>query len=415
MGKKVIFLFMAIVLVAGLGGVIGCETEKGIAAIDLVPQTANLAASVNLNRIFADEDVLDIINEIAANLEEPKTVDELLDQVKEKAGVDLRDFSEVLVFGDFESEDYLGAIVKGDFDQAALIDSIESAIGEELSSSDYKGYEIYSSPSDERAVCFLSSDTILVGSRVAVKDAIDVKEGAPSLDEPIYGTYNALGDAWFTVAAEVPAEAMAEIPEEVPPGLRAFRNIEAIGFSFNKIGVNLSFQLKLLFPDSASAEDAKGAFDALKDMLAFVPDIPEEAMEIVDRLVMSQSGSWLTISLEATKAEIRDWARDLGTAFQDMEDIWEEQPGDTACEADEIAIQTAVYAFYYESGGDWPTTDFNAPGDINWAATDGLGGTFVGDYLIEILESDNICDWHIDAEGMVCADNADCPCGIQCP
>jgi len=415
MGKKVIFLFMAIVLVAGLGGVIGCETEKGIAAIDLVPQTANLAASVNLNRIFADEDVLDIINEIAANLEEPKTVDELLDQVKEKAGVDLRDFSEVLVFGDFESEDYLGAIVKGDFDQAALIDSIESAIGEELSSSDYKGYEIYSSPSNEAAICFLSSDTILVGSRVAVKDAIDVKEGAPSLDEPIYGTYNALGDAWFTVAAEMPAEAMAEISEELPPGLDALLSMQTIGLSFNKVGVNLSFQLKLLYPNSTSAEDAKGAFDALKGMLAFIPDLPDEVTEIVDRLFVSQSGSWLTISLEATKAEIRDWARDLGTAFQDMESMWEGESGQDTCEDDEAVIQIAVYAFYYESGGDWPTTDFNAPGDINWAATDGLGGTFVGDYLIEILESDNICDWHIDAEGMVCADNADCPCGIQCP
>ena len=323
MGRKIVFLFLAIALVVGLSTVLGCEEEKaekrGIAAIDLVPRTANIAASINLNRIFADADVLDIINQIAANLEEPKTVDELLDDVIEETGIDIRDFSEVLIFGDFESEEYFGAIVKGDFDQAVLIDSIESAIGEELSSSDYKGYQIYSSRSNEAAICFLSSNTILVGSRAAVKDAIDVKEGAPSLDEPIYDTYSALGDAWVKLAMEVPAEAMSEIPEEFPPGLESFQNMEAIGLSFNKVGINLSFQLKLLFPDNASAEDARGAFDALIGMFAFVPGLPEEVMEIVDRLNVGQSGSWVTVSFAATKAEIRAWVRDLGSAFEDME------------------------------------------------------------------------------------------------
>ena len=285
-----------------------------------MPQTADFAASVNLNRIFADDDVLDIINQIAANLEEPKTVDELLDQVKEETGIDLRDFSTVLIFGEIASEDYFGIIAKGDFDQEALIDSIESTVGEELSYSDYKGYQIYTIivDSDEAAICFLNSNTILGGSRVAVKDAIDVEKGAPSLDEPIYDTYNALGDAWVKVAMEIPAEAMEEIPEELPPGLETFQNIEAIGISFNKVGVNLSFQLKLLFPNSSSAEDAKDAFDALIGILAFLPDLPDDVMDIVDRLNVRQSGSWITVSFEATKAEIQAWARDLGPAFQDM-------------------------------------------------------------------------------------------------
>ncbi len=322
MGRKVVFLFLAIALVAGLSAVLGCETEKaqkeGIAAIDLVPRTANIAASVDLNRIFADDDVLDIINEIAANLEEPKTVDELLELVIEETGIDLRDFSEVLIFGDFESEDYFGAIAKGDFDQAALIGAIESAVGEELSPSDYKGYQIYNIPDQEMAICFLNSNTILGGSRAAVKDAIDVNEGAPSLDKPIYDTYNALGQSWIKLAMEMPAEAMEVIPDELPPGLDTFLAMQTIGLSFNKVGVNLSLQLKLLFLNSANAEDAKGAFDALKGMLAFIPDLPGEVTEIVDRLNVEQSGSWLTVSFEATKAEIRDWTRDLGPALQDM-------------------------------------------------------------------------------------------------
>ena len=327
MGRKVVFLFLVIALVAGLSAVLGCEEEKaeqeGIAAIDLVPQTANIAASVDLNRIFADDDVLDIINQIAANLEEPKTVDELLEMVIEETGIDLRDFSEVLIFGDFESEDYFGAIAKGDFDQSALINSIENAIGEELSASDYKGYQIYNipiqgAPDMNIAVCFLNSDTILGGSRVAVKDAIDVNEGAPSLGKPIYDTYNVLGDAWVKMATEMPAEAMGEIPEGLPPGFGTFLGMQTIGFSFNKVGVKLSLQLKLLYSSSASAEDAKGTLDALKGMLAFIPDLPGEATEIVDILKVEQSGSWLTVSFEATTAEIRDWVHDLGPSLQDI-------------------------------------------------------------------------------------------------
>jgi len=322
MGRKVVSIFLAIALVVGLSAVLGCEEEKaeqeGIAAIDLVPQTANIAASVNLNQIFADDDVLDIINQIAANMEEPKTVDELLAQVEEEAGIDLRDFSEVLIFGDFESEEYFGGIIKGDFDQAALINSIESAVGEELSSSDYKGCQIYNVTGQKMAICFLNNNTILGGSRAAVKDAIDVKGGAPSLGKPIYDTYNALGSAWVKVATEMPAEAMEEMPEELPPGFDTFLDMQAIGLSFNKMGVNLSFQLKLLFLNSANAEDAKGAFDALKGMLAFIPDLPSEVPEIVDRVNVEQSGSWLTVSFEATKAEIRGWVQDLGPALQDM-------------------------------------------------------------------------------------------------
>jgi len=323
MGRKVVLIFLAIALVAGLSAIMGCqETEKaeqeGIAAIDLVPRTANIAASVDLNRIFADDDVLDIINQIVANLEEPKTIDELLEMVIEETGIDLRDFSELLLFVDFESEDYFGAIAKGDFDQAALINSIENAIGEELSASDYKGYQIYNIPVQEMAICFLNSDTILGGSRVAVKDAIDVKEGAPSLGKPIYDTYNVLGNAWVKMATEMPAEAMEEIPEGLPPGFGTFLGMQTIGFSFNKVGVKLSLQLKLLYSSSASAEDAKGTLDALKGMLAFIPDLPGEATEIVDILKVEQSGSWLTVSFEATTAEIRDWVHDLGPSLQDI-------------------------------------------------------------------------------------------------
>lgn len=322
MRKKLILLFMAITLVAGSGAVSGCrgvgKTGTGeVTAIDLVPQTANFAGNVNLNRVLADADVQDVISEIAASAGQPKTFDEILNLAKEETGVDFRDFSEVLVFGEIGNTDYIGAIAKGSFNQAALITSIKNATGEDLSATDYKGYQIYSSPSNKVAICFITSDTLIGGSTAIVKDTIDVKEGAPSLDEPIYDTYKAMGDAWVTMALGVPAEATAELGEAVPLAMAFLQNMEAIGFSFNKAGDNLSFQLKVLFIDSASAGDAKGMFDLVKGMVAMTSDVPPEVSEMLDRLNVVQSDAWLTLSLEATKAEIEAWAQGLvPTLFQ---------------------------------------------------------------------------------------------------
>lgn len=323
MFKKTVFLFMAIALAAVSAVGIGCTPQKGIPAIDLVPQQANFVVDVNLYRIFSDPDVLDLISEIGAKLEEPKTIDELLDQLEQKTGIDLRDFSKILVFGDTEFEHYVGAIVKGDFDQEALIDSIESRFDEEMISSSYKDYPLYliTHEGEDLAISLLDDNSIALGATVTVKDVIDVKEGASPLGEPLRTTYDALGNVWAKAAVEMPTQAVEMIGEVPLPGLEAFQNIEAIGFSFNKKGVNLSFQLKLLFPSSASAEDARGAFDALTGILAFVPNLPDEVVEIVDRLNVSQSSSWVTVSFEATKSEIRAWTWALGPAFGGMESI----------------------------------------------------------------------------------------------
>lgn len=319
MRKKLILLFMAITLVAGLGAVSGCRgvgKTAEVVAIDLVPQTANFAASVNLNRVLADADVQDVIGELTADLGEPKTFDELLNLAKEETGVDFRDFSEVLVFGEIGNTDYIGAIAKGFFNQAALITGIKNATGEDLSATDYKGYQIYSSSNNKAAICFITSDTLIGGSTAIVKDTIDVKEGAPSLDKLIYDTYKAMGDGWVTIALGVPAEATAELGETVPLAMAFLQNMEAVGFSFNKAGDNLSFQLKVLFLDSASAGDAKGMFDLVKGMVAMASDVPPEVSEMLDRLNVVQSDAWLILSLEATKAEIEDWVQGLAPALQ---------------------------------------------------------------------------------------------------
>jgi len=317
--KKVLLLILiALVALSAVGT--GCTSEKGTPGIDLVPHQADIVADVNLFRIFSDPDVLDLVNEIGANLEEPKTFDELLDQLEDETGIDLRDFSKMVIFGDTEFEDYVGAIVKGDFDQEALIDIVESQFSEETTSTSYKGYTLYliADEDEETAICLLDDNSIAFGTAVTVKDAIDVKEGASPVGEPVSNTYTALGEAWAKVAMETPTEEVEEITEGVLPGLTVFQDIESIGISFSKVGANLSFQLKLLCSGSAAAKGVEATLGAIPDLLAFVPDLPGELVEIVDRLKVTQTDSWVTVSLEVTDTEIQEWTEALGSGLGDM-------------------------------------------------------------------------------------------------
>ena len=308
MGRKIILLIMVIVwsAVPALG--IACATEKGTPAIDLVPQQANFAAEVNLSRIFTDPDVLDLVNEIGAQLEEPKTIDELLDQTEEKTGIDLRDFSKIVVFGDTEFERYVGAILKGDFDQEALIDSIESKFGEEMTTTSYKGYKLYliRREGEELAICFLDDNSIALGATVTVEDVIDVKDGGDGLSGPVYEAYTSLGDAWLKAAAEVPEKAMGNIAGvEIPVALKVFEDVQAAGFSFDKAGQALSVQFKLYFPTPDSATAAKEAIDNLMNLATLLPNVSPETLDMLKKLSVGVSGVSVTISLETTVAEIQ--------------------------------------------------------------------------------------------------------------
>lgn len=82
----------------------------------------------------------------------------------------------------------------------------------------------------------------------------------------------------------------------------------------------------------------------------------------------------------------------------------------SACEADEAAIQVAVYSYYYENDGDWPTADNVGGKAIQW--TD-----LVPLYLNEKPSSDDAAVWGIETSGVVCCNNAvadNCPCGTAC-
>lgn len=284
-------------------------------AEELVPSDANFIASIWINTILTDEDLITAYNEASKEPDIPETVDEALEEVEDEFGIDLRDFLEGVVFGDTESDDYFGAIIEGTFDPEALIESIEEAIGEEMAISTYKGYQIYTMPVEDEAVaiCFLSDDTVAIGHAGAVKDVIDVKEGdAEPLSGPIVEVYDSLGDVWIKGAVELPEEAMGEFLGEILEdgeitGLEAFEDLEVVGFRLDKEGENISLQIKLYFSNAESAADAEDVISSMIILLPLMsPDIPPEIADLLKELSISRSYSWLTITLEITVDEIEE-------------------------------------------------------------------------------------------------------------
>lgn len=302
MVKKTLFiLFMAVLVVSplvGCGG--GGET---VTPIELVPQKANMIGLIDLSQIISDEDIAELY-------------DEALDLAMEESGLDLTDFEEGLMFGEVSEAtgdmDYFGIMVKGTFEESDLIASIESERDEPFTTIEYQGYEIYTDPYEEMGLAFLGSDAFVIGSMDAVKDVIEVNKGAqPAISGKLLNTYNGLGDALMKVAMIVPPgaieEGLQEFTGELPiplPGLDKLADMDTVGITLTKNGQSISLVSRMCFTSSDSAEAVEGLINAAMLFAGLMPDIPEEALESLENLDVSVSGSCLDISLEMTMSEV---------------------------------------------------------------------------------------------------------------
>jgi len=308
MGKKLVLLFVLIALVAVPLAGLGCGPEKGTPAAELVPQRASLVADVNLFRIFSDADAVNALNDAFAQFGDSKTLEDLVDEVKQETGIDLRDFSKAVIFGDGDLDSYGGAILKGDFDEEDLTAIIESSATGEVTTSSYKGYTLHLIKQDDKesAVCLLDGNTIALGTTIAVEDVIDVKEGGAGLSGPVQEVYSSMDDAWLRMAAQVPEEGLGDGigGEQSPINLTFLQDLQAVGLSFDKSGQTISLKFKLYFETAEAATEAGKAIESLLNLATLLPDISPESLDMLKKISLSVSGLFLTVSLDTTLAEI---------------------------------------------------------------------------------------------------------------
>ena len=310
MGSKKLFSWL-LVLVLMLVTAAGCETSE-LTAVELIPQDANLIANIQVSKIVNDQDLREAYDKAKKKPGQPQTAEEALNEAVEETGIDFRDFSEVIIFGNvtrWTQEEYLGVIVEGTFDEKQFIDNIGEKTGKEFTTSDYKGYKLYIDQLDKFGVVFLSDRMLLFGAVEAVKDAIDVSKGDKRpASGIIFDTYNRLGDALIKFAFEVPEEvqetlAEESIPGEIPISMESFANIDILGFVFDKKADTITVQITPHFLSTESAEDARDMLSGVISLFKGTLQVPE-IKELLGKIEVSVTDSWMTIAFEITLSEI---------------------------------------------------------------------------------------------------------------
>jgi len=310
MGSKKLFSWL-LVLVFMLVTAAGCETSE-LTAVELIPQDANLIANIQVSKIVNDQDLREAYDKAKKEPEQPQTAEEALNELVEETGIDFRDFSEAVIFGNmtrWAQEEYLGVIVEGTFDEKQFIDNIGEQTGEEFTTSDYKGYKLYLDEEEEFGIAFLSDRMLLLGTTEAVKDAIDVSKGdKKQASGIILDTYNRLGDALIKFAFELPEEAREALTEEPVPGdipisMESFADIDILGFALNKEAETITVQITPHFLSTESAEDARDTLSGAISLFKGTLQVPE-IKELLGKIEVSVTDLWMTIAFEITLSEI---------------------------------------------------------------------------------------------------------------
>jgi hypothetical protein len=315
--KKLLFPILVLVLL--LTGAAGCGSSAA-KPIELVPQDANFVASVQLSKILGDQDFREAYDKTEKPADQPQTVDEALDKVIEESGIDLRDFSEGLIFGDtnnLQQSPYIGVIVEGSFNEATFIGNIEARTEEKFTTSDYKGYKLYTGDDGEFALAFLSNRMLLLGSLRAVKDTIDVSKGERSrLTGQTLDTYNQLGDGLMKAVFSIPESARQGLDENLgadfPFSLKPFADTDLVGFVLDKQAESITIKIDAHFVSTTSAADAK---DTLSGIITLLKGMSQEAevKDLLGAIQVTVSGSSLTIALQTTLSQLEK----LSESFQE--------------------------------------------------------------------------------------------------
>lgn len=323
--KRVLFsLVLALALV--LAAVPGCSApEIELTAMELVPQRANMIADIQVSRIIDDPDLKKAYADFEKEPDQPQTFDEAMQQMIDETGIDLRDIDRILVFADIaalEQTDYVGLIAEGDFDEEQLINNIEGQTGEKFTTGEYKGYKLYQEAVEEYSIVFLSDKILLAGTTKAIEDAIDVSKGIrDQASGTVIDTYNRLGDSLVKAVFEIPEVARGALTEEpvlgeFPLSMESFADIDILGLAFDKETGTITIEITPHFLSTDSAQDARDTISGAIIMLRGTLEIPE-LKELLGKIEVSLSDSWLTIVMEITQAEIEQLMETFQTDFMD--------------------------------------------------------------------------------------------------
>jgi LEA14-like dessication related protein len=397
MRKSLVVLFFITVLSISL--LAGCSQSQEVpgGGIDLVPETANMIGHLELDQIIEDGDISGMYGALPKETGDPQTVEEALAASMGMAGLDLSDFEEAWVFGDVsqtaDNASYLGAILKGGYDESALLADMESGMGEGFTSIDCEGYKVYTDSDQKTGLALLTSDLAVAGSMQAVRDVIAVREGdKPCIGGDLLDTYEGLDDALVKAAVAVPEGLVEQSLQGQDASILllsmmdTFSAVQTVTMTMAKEGESVVCNSQILFADSESAEGMKSMIQMAPTMMGSIemPGGPpgenqQEVLTLMAALLgkseSSVSGTSLAVSFDVTAA--------------DIEAAFPEEPGEQDgpnVSPSGLAVDVAVSAGSLTASGldmsvDATITNHTAmtfdTGDLKLTAAGGTGQTYI--------------------------------------
>ena len=319
-------LALACVLTITLMVSLACGEDEKAKPELLVPADANFILEIQLGRLLQDPDIDGLLEEFtrgsgfAPEIGISLSLEELVDQILDEIGIDIQQFSSVLLFGDVTKfEDSFGAIAKGSFDEDRLIAGFEGATNQSLSVTEYRGKTIYFDPDQDVAISVLDDQTLVLGnSRASVRSVIEVAEGgAERVTGRLIDAFDALDDPLLGVVLILPDDIVEAlgfpkdlVPEDAPINARIFTDVELIALSFDKRTDRLSFDARAEFSSESSASDVADILEGGVKILGGLSS-DETAKELLRRVEISRVDTTITLHAEASVADLKHLIQQL--------------------------------------------------------------------------------------------------------
>ncbi len=332
-----VFLLSVLVLAACGGG-----KEKD--PQNLVPEGSNLIASIQLSQILEDEDLAALVGRIPKDDEDPQTLDQLLDEAPEEIGLDLQNFSRIVLFGDVSAmEQRIAIIAQGSssLDEDLLVETMAKANDWTLTTTEYRGRQIHLNEEGRAgsdgfgALSFLGGDSLVMGTLESVKAVIDVQEGDKDrASGDVYDSFNDLGDGLVRLVLQVPPEAVEDIGlpfAGFPVDAGFLREIKVVGILVDKDGQNITLEARGDFTDKSAASNFGDIVEGLLKLGGGLAD-DEGTKELLKDVRVSVDGSRVRVVSKISLGQLEELVLGTGDGslgiFSPFREEWEARPPD---------------------------------------------------------------------------------------
>jgi hypothetical protein len=291
---------------------------------DAVPSGSTAMMDMNLQEFFDDDGLRRILEASAqSGTGAGMGLEAQMDQVQNDMGVDPRQVSGMIGFGDsaesmgggtdvdLESDAYGGTIVWSELSREAVVSLIEDNVTGSVTESDYEGTTLYTAGETGQVTAYVGDGTVVAGSEAAVTDVIDLVGGSgEAISGEVRSVYESTQDGPAQFALQFPdieGEGMSSGGQgggmQVTGGLLTDVTWVSGSMLYDAGGGDKGLALHFRFANSETAnQTTQFATQFMQQYQSQLESSPDESgqqlAETLSKMSVSQDGQTVTLSYE---------------------------------------------------------------------------------------------------------------------